>query len=490
MKAPPFPQKLEWFNSDKPLNIDDLKGHVVLLDFWTSCCINCMHTLKDLEYLEEKYKDEPVLIIGIHSPKFYNEKHNQNIISAIDRYEITHPVVSDVNHEIWQSYTIHAWPTFVLIGTKGKIILAISGEGKRDLLDNSIKQELDKSKKDNTLSKDRIMIKREKRTTSSILKYPAKIAFNEDTNSVFISDSNHNRIIHAILDENKPIQANIQDIIGNGDRGLVDGDYKETAFFRPQGLTYHKGFLYVCDTENHSIRAIDLTDRKVKTLSGNGRQGYFNTSAEEGLLNSPWDCIIKDDYLYVAMAGCHQIWRMELNSNHMEPYVGNGYEHIIDGVFSNSSLAQPSGISANDDSLYFTDSESSSLRMCNISTGKVKTLIGSGLFDFGFTDGKFNEASLQHPLGLCYKDRMVFIADSYNHAIRMANLNEGKIYTVIHPVDNNLCSINGKECDVLPLYEPNDIKVYRGKLFIMDTNNHLIRVYNPETATLETLQLK
>lgn len=101
-KAKDLPEGFSWLNIDRPLSLEDLKGHVVILDFWTYCCINCMHTLPDLDWIEKKYRGKPVVVIGVHSAKFYNEQEVENIKEAIGRYEISHPVIVDKDLAIWQ----------------------------------------------------------------------------------------------------------------------------------------------------------------------------------------------------------------------------------------------------------------------------------------------------------------------------------------------------------------------------------------------------
>ncbi|MFN8711180.1 MAG: thioredoxin family protein, partial [Planctomyces sp.] len=111
----------EWLNTSRPLSIRDLRGKIVLIDFWTYCCINCMHVLPDLKYLEEKYPDQ-LVVIGVHSAKFENEKLSQNIRDAIQRYEIRHPVVNDNEMLIWRKFGTRAWPTLALIDAEGRYI--------------------------------------------------------------------------------------------------------------------------------------------------------------------------------------------------------------------------------------------------------------------------------------------------------------------------------------------------------------------------------
>src|SRR5262249_40795288 len=98
--APEHDGGIEWLNKDVEISLKDVRGKVVVLDFWTYCCINCMHVLPDLEYLEKKYGKE-LVVIGVHSAKFDNEKESGNIRKAILRYEIAHPVVNDAKMTIW-----------------------------------------------------------------------------------------------------------------------------------------------------------------------------------------------------------------------------------------------------------------------------------------------------------------------------------------------------------------------------------------------------
>src|SRR5215471_1436173 len=127
-----------WLNTERSLTLADLRGKLVLLDFWTYCCINCMHILPDLKYLEEKYADQPLVVIGVHSAKFENEKDTDNIRNAILRYGIQHPVVVDVNHKLWNAYAVRGWPTVVLVDPAGYVLGSVTGEGHRDDLDRVI----------------------------------------------------------------------------------------------------------------------------------------------------------------------------------------------------------------------------------------------------------------------------------------------------------------------------------------------------------------
>ncbi len=489
MKAPEFPKSAPWLNTDRPLSLEMLKGHVVLLDFWTYCCINCLHVLPDLAYLERKYRDEPFLVIGVHAAKFANEQDPENIRQAIIRHDIEHPVIIDNRHEIWNNYVVRAWPTFVLIGADGRLIARGSGEGLRDALDRHIAAALDEAKRRGILAPEKIQIQRPPQPEGP-LSYPGKLAIHPETGHLFIADSHHHRILELNLTpENR---AEVLRSIGRGEAGDRDGSFSEAAFRFPQGLEVIGNTLYVCDTDNHKIRAIDLSDQTVRTLAGNGKQAMGPVA--EGIgpdvsLNSPWDLTAVGNRLYIAMAGCHQLWRLDLDTLRVQAFAGSGREDLIDGPPHVANLAQPSGIDAQGAQLFFADSETSSLRICNAATGEVTTLIGHGLFDFGHRDGAFRTALLQHPLGVSAVGDTVYIADTYNHALRKADIASRRITTVIDRPQKSVCRIGDKDCGLLPLNEPNDVLWHDGKLFIADTNNHLIRVFDLQTEELTTLEL-
>ncbi|MFX1445679.1 MAG: thioredoxin-like domain-containing protein [Promethearchaeota archaeon] len=491
VEAIDFPDKLEWINTSEPLTLEKLKGHVILLDFWTYCCINCIHVLNDLKYLEDKYKDDPVIVVGVHSAKFNNEKDKSNIRSAISRYEIKHPVLIDNDLVLWRGYNINAWPSFIVIGTDGKIIGRAAGEGKRDLLDNFISIAIKKGKEDGTVSNQKYEIQPDI-FIESFLKFPGKITVNPEENQIYISDSNHNRILRVHLEEDNT--GKVLDIIGNGQKGFKDGKFDEAQFNLPQGIAYKENKLYVADTENHAIREINFKTNIVKTIAGIGKQGFirkYNGDPLNIALSSPWDLAIKEQFLYIAMAGTHQIWRLDLDESTIRDFAGSGREDILDGDLHEAALAQPSGLALDRENhrLFFADSEVSGLRFIDLKNNRVETLIGKGLFTFGMKEGPFNQALLQHPLGVDVEKDKIYIADTYNHAVRIANLETQQLTNLIFRLRKGICKIGDKNCDVLPLFEPNDVVYYNKNLYIADTNNHLIRVFDLKSMDLKDLYI-
>ncbi|NEZ45837.1 redoxin domain-containing protein [Clostridium niameyense] len=444
--APNFPRNTEWLGTEKT-NIDRLKNQIILLDFWTFCCINCIHVMKDLAYLEEKYKNK-LQVIGVHSPKFKYEKNNKAILNSIYKYNINHPVVNDKNRVIWDSYTVNAWPTFVLIDPEGYAFAMLSGEGNRDILDEIIGDTIKHYEGKIQWAENNLTINKEKPKGEYI--YPSKISINENGDIAF-SEKGRNRIIVT----NNNLEVKI--VIGNGNYGLEDGDFKKAEFKAPEGVKFVGDKIYVADTENHVIRQCDLETQKVTVLIGNGEKEYNPIAKGNALntsLNSPWDIEVINEDMYIAMAGNHQIWKYNMKDKTVQSYIGTGGENIRDGSFDKCILAQTTSLCYDgENKLYFTDSETSSIRYVDLKENKVKTLIGKGLFEFGSKVGKFKDALLQHPLSVAYKDNVVYISDSFNNRILKADLEKEKVSVLKRGLE-----------------EPSGLDVYNGKVYVCDTN--------------------
>ncbi|KAG9457803.1 hypothetical protein H6P81_002311 [Aristolochia fimbriata] len=504
--VPEFPSKLDWLNTAPLQWRRDLKGKVVLLDFWTYCCINCMHVLPDLEFLEKKYNDKPFTVIGVHSAKFDNEKDVEAIRNAVLRYNITHPVVNDGDMYLWRELGINSWPTFALVGPSGKVIAQIAGEGRRKDLDDLIEAALQFYDGKKILDNARIPIALERdndpRLVRSPLKFPGKLAVDAINNRLFISDSNHNRIVVTDLAGNFILQVG-----STGEEGLLDGNFDNATFNRPQGLAYNpkKNLLYVADTENHALREIDFVKETVQTLAGNGTKGSDYSGGRKGsdqVLNSPWDVCFEpiNQIVYIAMAGQHQIWEHHTTDRVTRVFSGDGFERNLNGSSATgTSFAQPSGISLSPDlqEAYIADSESSSIRGLNLKTGGSRLLAGGdpvfaeNLFRFGDHDGVGSEALFQHPLGvLCGKDGQIYITDSYNHKIKKLDPVSRRVVTI---AGSGTAGFKDGSSTAAQLSEPSGIvDAGNGRLFIADTNNSLIRVldFNSDEPVLRTLELK
>jgi len=485
VNAPEFPEGMEWLNTERPLAIRQLKGKVVLLDFWTYCCINCMHIIPDLKKLEHKYANE-LVVIGVHSAKFPAERGTENIRQAILRYEIEHPVVNDHEMQIWQSYTANSWPTLFLIDPAGKVVAYMSGEGVYAQFDGIIAKVIATFDAKKMIDRRPLNLKLERqRTPTSLLAFPGKVLADEKSKQLFISDSNHNRIVVVSLDD-----SSVKEVIGSGEIGLKDGSFETAAFNHPQGMALDGSVLYVADTENHALRAIDLARRTVATIAGTGEQLQhrvtFGGQGKDIALSSPWDLTMQNGILYIAMAGPHQLWQMNPKTGGIAPYAGSGREARIDGRLAEAALAQPSGITSDGKKLYFADSEVSSIRSADLDpNGRVDTIVGEDLFEFGDRDGKGPVVRLQHPLGVAYSDGWLYVADTYNNKIKRVSPKERTSETFVGTGENGM-----QDGDRATLNEPSGVSVAFGKLYIADTNNHLIRVVDLKTRRTETLQIK
>ena len=481
VRAPEITGGRGWLNTDKPLSLAALKGKVVLLDFWTYGCINCIHIIPDLKKLEAKYANQ-LVVIGIHSAKFQNEKDTENIRHIILRYEIEHPVYNDSEYAVWQSYGVRAWPTQVLIDPAGYVVGGVSGEGNYDVIDQTIAKLVTEARAKGELNEQPLKLVLERAKVGELpLAFPGKILADAKTDRLFIADSNHNRIVVTKLD------GTFVDTIGTGDAGAADGPFDKATFYRPQGLALSGDTLYVADTENHLIRRIDLKSRNVETIAGTGQQSreYFKTGpARSVALSSPWDLQLVGNVLYIAMAGPHQIWMLDLDKNEVSTLAGSGREARLDGPLLESGFAQPSGIASDGKKLYVADSESNIIREIDLAGRSVKTLVGGDLFEFGDVDGTGDNVRLQHPLGLVAFGDKLLIADTYNHKIKELDPKHDKVTTLLGT------GKPGQTDGPTPsFYEPGGLTLANGNLYIADTNNHAIRVVDLKTKRASTLRI-
>lgn len=492
--APSLAGGVAWLNTGGPVNMKDLKGKIVLLDFWTLCCINCIHIQPDLKKLEKKYPNE-LVVIGVHSPKFENEKDTKSIRKAVLRYEIGHPVVNDADHKIWNRYLVDAWPTMALIDPEGIFLGQISGEGNYDLLDEVIGDLIKKHKEKKTLNEKPLRFDTSAfRDADTPLFFPGKVVADAEGKRLFIADSTHHRIVVTDLDGKKIAVA------GNGQPGNADGAFDKAQFDDPQGMALKGDTLYVADRKNHTIRALDLKAMTVSTVAGNGKQDgdFTNRRIDKPApatslgLNSPWDLLLDGELLYIAMAGHHQIWTYDPKAKTVQPYAGDGRENIGDGPLANSKFAQPSGLASDGKNLYVADSEISALRKVPIGgAGRVETLVGRGLFVFGDKDGpgmieakedRDKEARLQHALGVVHKDGKLYITDTYNNKLKVYDLAAKTLTTFLGGNDGGW--LTGPTFN-----EPAGLSLANGKLYVADTNAHRIRVVDIATKQVSTLKL-
>lgn len=446
-----------WLNAP-PLTLRALRGKVVLLDFWTFCCVNCLHVLDELRPLEREFADS-LVVVGVHSPKFAHEADPAALAAAVQRYEVHHPVLDDPELATWQAYAVRAWPTLVVIDPEGYVVAQASGEGHGPGLAGLVAELIAEHEARGTLHRGDGPYQAPPEPAGA-LRFPGKLLALPG-GSLLVSDTGHHTLVELAPDLTTVLRR-----IGTGERGLADGGPDTARFAEPQGLCLlDDGSVLVADTANHALRRVSPADGTVRTVAGTGEPLLPGDPQPGGKLSSPWDLARHGEAVIVAMAGTHQLWRHDPASGRTEVWAGTTAEGLVDGELAAAWFAQPSGLAADGDRLWLADAETSALRCAT--NGTVRTAVGHGLFDFGHRDGPAAEALLQHPLGVCVlPDGSVAVCDTYNDAIRRYDPATGMVSTL-----------------ATDLREPSAAVVDGGTLIVVESAAHrLTRVPLPRVA--------
>ncbi|GAC1344207.1 MAG: hypothetical protein NVSMB23_18850 [Myxococcales bacterium] len=478
--APDFAFVEAWLNTSRPISMRELRGQVVVLDFWTYCCVNCMHVLPVLRDLEERHADDPLVIIGVHSAKFEAEKDAAHIQAAMGRYGVSHPVAVDEDMEVWTRYAIRSWPTLVVVRPDGTLSAVAPGEPDPNLLEAFIARELAEGRRNGTLAAAPLRFgphgagPQARAVRAGALSYPGKaIAAHDGTGRLFVADSAHHRVL--VLDA----AGVCIDAIGSGLRGQVAGPFAKAALDDPQGLAHRAAgddpaggdALYIADARAHVIWKADLKSRTLLRLAGTGALGRAPLAGTQPALStalrSPWDLALAGNTLYAALAGSHQLAALDLRAGTLALVAGTAREALIDGPAETSAWAQPSGLSLAGDVLYVADSESSAVRALDLASGAVSTLAGGpGLFDFGDQTGPVQPAMLQHPLAVLATPQGVLVADTYNDKLKRFSPDGARLEPFF------------AESEGVSLAQPAGLAALPGgDVLVADTNHHrLLRV--------------
>ncbi|MBS0590108.1 MAG: redoxin domain-containing protein [Proteobacteria bacterium] len=471
---------LQWFNVAKPLPIASLRGRVVILDFWTEGCINCIHIIPILRGIEQKYPEQ-VVVIGVHSPKFAEEKSVASLKDAIVRYELRHPIIHDPGMILWNAYDVQAWPTLVIVGADGNILGRIAGEPNAQTFTNAIGDLVARAGKAGELKPAKLALAPEPTPQGRFL-FPGKLkAVPGEAKQWVLADAGHNQIV-LLDDAGRDVRR-----FGSGETGFRDGAASAASFNHPQGLIADDTAIFIADTGNHAIRRVDLKTGAVTTLAGIGKRGsLLPTTAQPGAttaLASPWDLEKKGTQLFFANAGTHQIGVLDLADGKLRRFAGGGDEALRTGSPEEAAFAQPSGLSlaADGGTLYVADAESSAIRAIDLGNDRTHTVVGAGLFDFGRVDGSFDRARLQHPLGVAADGTRVLVADTYNSRVRTLDLT----HKTVSEFDGGKFTCTDPVC--YPLREPAGIAVASAdRILLVDTGNHRIEEFQPSSKTSHT----
>jgi thiol-disulfide isomerase/thioredoxin len=463
-----------WLNTaGRDLSLADLRGRIVLLDFWTFCCINCLHVLDELRAVEEEFATH-LVVVGVHSPKFEHERDPVALAAAVERYDVPHPVLDDPDLVTWQQYAARAWPTLAVVDPEGYLVWSMAGEGHAEGLRRLFRELVAEHTAKGTLSSGAGPMQVAAKPATE-LRFPGKIA-RLPGGSFLVSDSAHHSLVELAEDAETVLRR-----IGSGARGHVDADPATARFSEPQGvgvlpsgIAESVGYdVVVADTVNHRLRGVRLADGLVTTLAGSGEpwRGAPGDPVEvptdplTARLSSPWDVAWYEplQVVVIAMAGTHQLWSFDPVANRLAVFAGTTVESLRDGPVAQAWFAQPSGLAADGDKLWIADAESSALRWVAPTPEGfgVFTAVGQGLFDFGDMDGPAADALFQHPLGVAaLPDGSVAVCDTYNNAIRRYD-----------PIDQTVSTL------AKDVAEPSGAVVADGTLVVVESAAH--RVVRP-----------
>ena len=451
--APEFPASLDWVNVSEAPMLSALRGRVALLWFFSYDNVNCWNLLPDLAWLESRYNDG-LSIFGIHCPKFPHQRDASAVLKAVNRLGIRHPVASDPGMDLWQRYEIDAWPSVVLIDAEGMVAAVVPGEGRRQDLDEQIAQLLDEAA-ERDLREYEAAIPASRPEPRQSLLFPGKLLATETR--LYVADSGHHRVLECNHD------GRIVRQFGSGDRGYWDGRNEECGLADPQGLALRNEFLYIADRGNHAVRRVRLQSGEMETVLGNGEAGRLrphNAAAAETPIGNPSDLAVVADKLYVLSTAQNQIWELDLARDTVDVFAGSGKLALQDGLSLEASFAQPAGITTSGLQLIIADAASSAIRLVRLIDGRVTTLVGSGLYEFGDASGNRDSARLQYPLDVAMDPRgIAFIADSYNGKIKALSLKSGAVRAL---------NVNYR------LLEPGGLSIAAGALWVANTNAHEI----------------
>lgn len=420
--------------------------------------------------LEELFRSE-LVVIGVHSGKYHAERITERIRDASIRLDAEHPTVNDRQFRVWRSYAVSAWPTLVVVDPEGHVVGTRPGEFTAEMLTPFITSLVDSAEAKGVLKREVTNFKPDPPTIAPVrLRYPGKVVV--DGSRIAIADSGNHRILVGTLSPDGQ-RVTIERVAGKGERGFDNGT--SASFDSPQGMAFVGDMLYVADTGNHAIRAIELSSGTVSTLAGTGQQLRTRADRENGAMSSPWDLVIKDKVMYTAMAGVHQIWALDMATGRLRIHAGTGAENIQDSPNSEALLAQPMGITASSDRLYFADAESSAIRWTEPrDDGITGTVVGTGLFDFGDVDGTGDHVRMQHQQGIARaSDGRLLVADSYNDALKW-----------VDPAARSATTwIRG-------LHEPGGVACGPEHAYVADTNAHQILIANYRNGSVIPLTME
>ncbi len=409
MMPPSAVDTLDWVNARGSIALADLRGRVVILLFWNCDDIHSVNLLPRLQRLSTRFHDGMVLL-AVHTPRYTAQRQSLVVSKAAHRLHLRAPVANDADWKAWRAFGIEAWPSAVIIDCEGGVARLLKGEDLADDLEILIGNLLDDAAA-RDLRRFDAAPGVEGGEPQMSLRFPGGIALGEQR--VYLCDSSRNRVLECAPDGRVLRQ------FGSGTPGFWDGNLAEAGLCDPAGLALAGDSLYVADTGNHAVRRVRLASGHIETVLGCGRLGYDAPRPDVGArtlaISAPQALLLRENQLYVSLAGQQQIWRMDLPSGQVEVLAGNGLNAFSDGPALEAGLAQPAGLAYHGGHLLIADAGANAVRALRLADGQLTTLAGAGPWQSGLADGAADAARFAHPEALVSDaGGTLYVADTLN----------------------------------------------------------------------------
>ena len=459
---------LEWLNAE-PQRLAAHRGRVVALLFWNASSVYCHNLLHGFAAIQRKHPDA-LSVLTVHLPKFDAERDAGTLQEALRRLDIHLPVANDRDWTAWQQYGLQSWPSTVLIDHQGRRAADFVGDDQLAAIDAAVQELI--AGAGAIPPKPANLHVRPGHKQFALLNSPGGLALADDR--LYIADTGHHRVLECMPD------GRVQRVFGNGIPLFLDGPAGDACFSRPMGMDVYRDHLYVADTGNHAIRRINLRDGSVDTVLGNGKPGIFHGQADDAaapVLNNPAAVCVRDEALVVADAGNNRLGLYNLASHAFTTLAGSGSLGLLDGVGARARMAHPLALAGGRNQLYVAEGSSSSVRSVAVPEGRINTLVGQGLYQFGDLDGPRQSAMLQHPRAIAVDDKrgVIWIADAYNGKVRMFGAGNNQLSTLAL---------------MQPLRQPSALALDAESLWIADGAGDQIYRYFFESEFLSRLNIQ
>ena len=473
----------------------DRTGRVTVLCFLTTSRVGCRQALRELEALAQSFRDEAVAVVAVHAGKFPGELSREAAHRAFLRYGVSFPVLLDPEHAVYDAARARTWPTFLVLDVHDRVAFRRAGEVRAASLAPLLHTLMAEAGEQPT----RVLPTPTIPAHDDVLSFPERVHVYPDAlmqelgadpfsgGLIYLADTGNHRVLELQLDRDDEGWPTAQVLrrFGGGRPGYQDGPAENALFHSPRGVGRSSTDLFVADTDNHAVRAIDLATGAVRTVLGTGTAGAGRPRGRLRLdrptrqpLRAPVDVEVlemKGEVLvFVAGAGSHQVWVWA--NGHAGLFAGSGVEDHVDGPAADAALAQPSAVALFGRYLLFVDAQTSSIRGIDLQHHQVVTVVGQGLEDYGDRDGRGEVVRLQGPRDITFHGEAVYVADTLNHKIKRIQLATLETVTVAGGSPEHLA-------------RPCGIDRLGGFLVIADTDNHRLRALRVADGELRDLPI-